>query len=343
MGLVPSDGITGETMIDARGDAVASPREVELKLDCAASDLTALAAHPLFQGAEAAEPHRLVTTYYDTPGRDLRAAGLTLRVRAERGRFVQTVKAGGGGVGLFDRAEWESEISDETPDPMAWAGTAAEQILRGAGGPPERLFSTVMTRRVLPVAEGTSCILVTLDEGRIEAAAGTAPLCELELEFQDGDPADLFVLAQALAETVPLRLGVMAKSARGFALIDGSVPAPCKAEPVTLPEGASTADAFRHVARACLRHMRLNENAFLELGRDPDALHQMRVALRRLRSAFSLFTPLLEGAPRAASNPDEIQRVPEPFGHARNLDVFLEKTLPTMAVTSSRPNGCLSA
>lgn len=318
---------------------MAVPREVELKLDCAASDLTVLAAHPRLKGAEAAEPDRLVTTYYDTPGRALRAAGLTLRVRAQGGRFVQTVKAGGGGVGLFDRAEWESEIPDETPDPLAWAGTAAEPILRDAGAPLERLFSSVMMRRVLPVAQGTSCILATLDEGRIEGPAGDAPLCELELEFRGGDPADLFALAQALAETVPLRLGVMSKSARGFALIDGAVPGPCKAEPVELPEGTSTAEVFRIVARACLRHTRLNERAFLEAGHDRDALHQMRVALRRLRSALSLFAPLLEADPRAASFADEIKRVAEPFGRARNLDVYLGATLPALA--RARPDAGL--
>lgn len=323
-------------MSATRGDAGTVPREVELKLDCTAADLTMLAAHPRLDGIAAAEPDRLETSYYDTPRRDLRAAGLTLRVRTHGDRFVQTVKAGVGGVGLFDRAEWESEIPDEMPDPAAWAGTAAEQILRDAGVPPERLFSTVMTRRVLPVAQGTSCILVTLDEGRIEGPAGDAPLCELELELRGGDPADLFVLAQTLAETVPLRLGVMSKSARGLALIDGSAPEACKAEPIELSPGASAAEAFRRVARACLHHMRLNEDVVLKLGRDPEALHQMRVALRRLRSALSLFAPLLDADPHAASFSDEIKRVTEPFGHARNLDVFLVETLPVLV--EARPD-----
>lgn len=323
-------------MSETRGDAVTVPREVELKLDCAASDLTMLAAHPRLRGVEAVEPDRLVTRYYDTPGRDLRAAGLTLRVRAQGGRFVQTVKAGGDGVGLFDRAEWERTIASETPDPAAWADTAAERILCDAGALPVGLFSSVLTRRLLPVAQGTSCILVTFDEGRIEGPAGDTPLCELELDFRGGDPADLFVLAQALAETVPLRLGVMSKSARGFALIDGSVPRACKAEPIKLSAGASTAEVFRSVARACLRHMRLNEDVVLKLGRDPEALHQMRVALRRLRSALSLFAPVLEADPRAASFADEIKRVTEPFGRARNLDVFLGETLPSLV--EARPD-----
>lgn len=311
--------------------APAEPREIELKLVCAGPDLTALAGHPLLGGGATQEPELLVSTYYDTPGRDLRAADLTLRVRAKGGRHVQTVKAGAGGVGLFDRAEWETEIAGESPDPAAWAGTAAEAVLRDADAPLERLFSTVVMRRGIPVAQGSSRILVTLDEGRVEAAAGDAPLCEIELELQDGDPADLFVVAQSLSETVPLRLSVLSKSAVGYALLDGKTASVVKADTVALPDGASAGDVFRSVAQACLRHMRLNETAFLAGERAPEALHQIRVSLRRLRSALSLFAPMLADDPRAAGFNDEIKRVTEPFGHARNLDVFLGHTLPALA------------
>ncbi|MCJ2070425.1 CHAD domain-containing protein [Methylobacterium sp. J-030] len=310
----------------------AEPREVELKLVCAGPDLTVLAAHPRLPGAADVEPRQLVTTYFDTPKRDLHAAGLSLRVRATGGRHIQTVKAGAGDVGLFDRAEWEAEIAGDAPDPGAWAGTAAEAVLREADAPVERLFSTVVMRREFPVTQGESRILVTLDEGRVESPAGDAPLCEIELELKDGDPAELFQLAMALAETVPLRLSVHAKSAVGFGLIDGSSRSVVKAAAIELPEDASAGEVFRRVARACLRHMRLNETAFLEGGQPPEALHQIRVSLRRLRSALSLFAPMLEGDLRAAGFADEIKRVTEPFGHARNLDVFLGTTLPDLAV-----------
>lgn len=309
----------------------AEPREVELKLVCAGPDLTVLAAHPRLPGAAEVEPQHLRTTYYDTPKRDLRAAGLSLRVRAANGRHVQTVKAGAGDVGLFDRAEWETEIAGDAPDPAAWAGTAAEVVLREAEAPVERLFSTVVLRREFPITQGNSRILVTLDEGRVETPAGDAPLCEVELELQEGDPADLFQLAMALAETVPLRLSVHAKSAIGYALIDGTTRSTVKAEAIDLPDDARAGEVFRRVARGCLRHMRLNETVFLEGGQPPEALHQIRVSLRRLRSALSLFAPMLEGDPRAAGFADEIKRVTEPFGHARNLDVFLGETLPDLA------------
>ena len=126
-----------------------------------------------YSGGATQEPELLVSTYYDTPGRDLRAADLTLRVRAKGGRHVQTVKAGAGGVGLFDRAEWETEIAGESPDPAAWAGTAAEAVLRDADAPLERLFSTVVMRREIPVAQGSSRILVTLGAKRENTDSNT--------------------------------------------------------------------------------------------------------------------------------------------------------------------------
>ncbi|HEX8417075.1 MAG TPA: CHAD domain-containing protein, partial [Methylobacterium sp.] len=100
-----------------------------------------------------------------------------------------------------------------------------------------------------------------------------------------------------------------------------------KAGAVRLEEGASAGDAFKAIAQACLRHLRLNEEVFLH-GRDPEALHQIRVALRRLRSAFTLFKGMLAGDPSAAHLRAEIKRVSDPFGQARNLDVFLSVTLP---------------
>lgn len=312
-------------------EGTAEPREIELKLDCAGPDLTTLSTHPLMKDVAAAPPQLLLTRYYDTPEQALRKAGLTLRIREEGDRRIQTVKAGSGQVGLFDRAEWEKDISGDRPDPAAWAGTAAEPVLAEAGAEVEPLFSTLITRRVQPVEYGQSRILVTLDEGRVEGAGGETTLCELELELDRGKVGDLFGFAQALTEAVPLRLSVMAKSSRGFALLDGKGPSPAKAGTVALEPGDDAGTVFRAVARSCLHHLRVNETAFLEGPRDPGALHQMRVALRRLRSALTLFAPLFEDDPRAAALGDEIKRVTEPFGEARNLDVFLHDTLPILA------------
>nr|WP_318030353.1 CHAD domain-containing protein [Rhizobium ruizarguesonis] len=96
-----------------------------------------------------------------------------------------------------------------------------------------------------------------------------------------------------------------------------------KAEHLDLDRNTKASAAFREIAASCFRQFRLNEE-ILRQRRNSEALHQARVALRRLRSAFSLFRPLLMG--------DEPKRIQEELrwlagvlGEARNLDVLLMK------------------
>ncbi|GJE57125.1 CYTH and CHAD domain-containing protein [Methylobacterium thuringiense] len=305
-----------------------TPREIELKLECDGPDLTALAGHPLLQAGEATTGI-LDTTYLDTPERDLHAAGLSLRLRREGERTIQTLKsAAPAAIGLFDRAEWEWDVAGPEPDLALLADTPAAAILAEAKSPDlTPLFRTMVERSRRPIRHGESRIVATLDVGRVETANGDVPLCEVELELDDGSPADLFALARTLSESAPLRLGVLSKGERGYALIADRLRKPSKAEPPALAEDILAGEAFAAIAKACLRHLRLNEDVFRH-GRAPEALHQMRVALRRLRSAFTLFKPLLQHDETAQGLRETIKRVTEPFGTARNLDVFLGETLP---------------
>lgn len=307
---------------------MSGPREIELKLEASVFDVAGLANHPLLQANGAGSDEILSSTYFDTARRDLLGAGLTLRVRRTGTGHLQTVKAATSAAGLFDRPEWEGPVEGPQPDLAALDGTPAADILAHADAAAlVPLFSTVVDRTTRPVRYGDSRISATLDRGRVETEAGDMPLCELELELVEGKAADLFGLAQALAEAVPLRLGALTKSARGLALLDGTLRRPSKADAVVLEDDATAGAAFHAVAQACLRHLRLNEDIFLH-ARHPEALHQIRVALRRLRTAFGLFKAVLEKDGAARHLRDEIKRVSEPFGQARNLDVFLSVTLP---------------
>ncbi|TFZ59788.1 CYTH and CHAD domain-containing protein [Methylorubrum sp. Q1] len=305
---------------------MSDPREIELKLECEPSDLAVLQDHPLLREASVQGEAELASVYFDTPDRQLHAAGLGLRVRESKGRFVQTLKAEGDG--LFDRPEWEQPVERSEPDRAALADTpfarrvAADAVL-------EPLFTTRITRRTYLVEQGDSRIEVALDLGRIEApTAGDriVSICEIELELKEGIASDVFALAYAIAALVPVRLGVRSKAERGYALAAGKLDRVRKSEPVPLRDDMSAAEAFRAVAHACLRHMRINEDILLK-GRDADALHQMRVAIRRLRSAFSLFGDLVDD-PLGVRIRAELKAATEPLGRARNLDVFLATILP---------------
>ena len=98
--------------------------------------------------------------------------------------------------------------------------------------------------------------------------------------------------------------------------------APVKASEVVLDASMSVPDAFAAISHATLGHMRANEQGALETD-DPEYIHQMRVALRRLRSAVSLFPPVQnKDAPRK-----EMKRLAAVLGEARDWDVLVEETL----------------
>ncbi|KMO30507.1 metal-chelation protein CHAD [Methylobacterium variabile] len=307
---------------------MSEPRETELKLDVEASDLARLREHPLLAG-EWTETE-LTSVYFDTPDGRLREAGYTLRVRRDGDRHVQTVKARSkAAAGLFDRLEWESEVAGPAPEPAAFAGTPVAKLLDGVEDLTP-LYTSTVTRSVRRLADGGpegGRIEVVLDRGRVWGPDDrVSPISELELELTGGSPSALFDLARSLGADVPLRLGVLSKFERGDALLKDRLGRAVKAEPVPLAPEMTTAEAFRAVAYACLRQTRLNETVLLGR-RDVEALHQLRVSLRRLRSAFSLFGAVIEDR-RTPAIKAELKRLSEPFGHARNLDVYLGKTLP---------------
>ena len=138
-----------------------------------------------------------------------------------------------------------------------------------------------------------SLIEAALDPGTIETRGDRMPIAEIELELLEGSPEALYNLALELDKLAPLRIETRSKSALGYALANGDAPAWYKAATLTLKPNATVDEAFREVLRSCVQHWSANEAAALD-GRDPEGVHQLRVAIRRLRSAFSIFGRLLD-------------------------------------------------
>lgn len=101
-----------------------------------------------------------------------------------------------------------------------------------------------------------------------------------------------------------------------------------KAAAVVLEPSASASEAFRAVTLECDTHWRTN-GALVVQERAMVQLHQMRVGIRRLRSAFSLFRPLWAGVPGADAIAHELRTAAMAFGPCRDLDVLLTGELTT--------------
>jgi inorganic triphosphatase YgiF len=289
-----------------------------LKLDLTEAGADALEASGILPGD--AKIRQLRAVYHDTPKRDLAQAGISLRIRAAGDERIQTVKAdGAGNAGLFARSEWETPV--ESDEPVLDDSTPVKALLGERVQSIAPQFEVRVERRAWIVTEGEAEIEVVLDRGEVLAGDRRDLIRELELELKAGAPAALFAWARKIDELVPARLGVLTKAERGYRLSE-PVRSVFKAEPVRLNADMTAAQAFQHVAQACVRQFRLNEAVLLG-DRAPEALHQARVALRRLRSAFSIFKPLFAGDARAGALREELRWLAGELGTARDLDVLL--------------------
>ena len=301
------------------------PVEVELKLEYDPADRDRLLASPLL-GSQTGRQRRLVATYFDTPDRRLAKAGYSLRIRRAGEERIQTVKAAGSkAAGLFVRGEWEQPVTGDWP------------ILNDATGPLRQFIDARDLKRIasLFIADveridgmierpGATLIEYAVDKGEVRTDKHSAALSEIEFELKQGSPQALFDLARQLNEEVPLRLGVRTKSARGYALVAGRLAAPAKADPVLLDPQGTAADAFATIIDSCLRHYRINEAVLLDSGA-VEAVHQARVALRRLRTALFLFKPLFAGDKQADLFNAECRWLAGELGGIRDIDVLIPK------------------
>src|SRR5579859_1327131 len=142
-----------------------------------------------------------------------------------------------------------------------------------------------------------------------------APVCFAAFRLTEGPSAPLCALLQAMAEAVPFSVNP-----------DGSRPAkPVKAKPPLLHRAMEADEAFRLIAASAISHLSVNGDYLKRTG-DPEAVHQMRVGLRRLRAAMTMFKPLL-GDPVSQSLRSELRWLQQTLGAARDWDVLLADTV----------------
>lgn len=303
-------------------------REVELKLAAENSDLAALRSALTAIAAGAPVNRRsLVSTYFDTPDLALRAARTSLRVRAENGQFVQTVKtADAAPTNLLERGEWQDTVAENRVDPQAPESGA--RLPAEVAGKLCALFVTTISRETIELepVSGTR-IEVAIDLGEIRAVSGdrSEPVCEIELELKSGARTALYDLALQLLEIAPLRIGTRSKSERGYDLVAGGAgPATMPAAAADFVSGTSVETVLQSIGRACLAQLLHNEPG--ALAGEPEAVHRMRVELRRLRSMLAAVKNALPREPRRRIAA-ELAALAAPLGRVRNLDVFIAELL----------------
>ncbi len=249
---------------------------------------------------------QLISTYYDTAAYDLAHAKITLRYRIERGKKSWQLK-----IPLGDDRQ-EIEVSGDQVDPPASLRGLLTLHLD------HRKLVPVVTLRVwrrgfhvrhgrVPVAE------IALDTVSIDKNGGVIPrFRELEIEQRRGNEASLRALEQQLREAGASDHDGRPKFFRALSLHPPN--------PGTQPD--AEAPVVEQLKWALARHVGwlLAHDPGTRLGTEPESLHQLRVAARRLRAVLRTARPILLPA-WVTSLEQELEWLSELLGPARDLDV----------------------
>jgi triphosphatase len=298
--------------------------EIELKFRVPPRKLAYIAnARIVGSPAKAHSRQELVSTYFDTAKHKLRRHGLTLRVRSVDGSHIQTVKsAAPGGV---TRGEWETRLGNGAPDFRDVKGTPLEPLAtKKLHRKLKPMFQTSVHRVTRPVRVKRSKIELAVDRGSLMAGRRSKPIAEVELELKSGRTIDLFDLARTLERRTGAELDLRSKAQRGYQLADDNREIAVHAEPVQLDSGLTAAEAFNIIANSTLQHFSANADAVRD--DHAEAIHQMRVGLRRMRAAISLFGKILPAASTERIKA-ELKWLTNELAPAREIDVFIKEQI----------------
>ena len=278
--------------------------EFELKLEIPADRLQPLLA-AIGQGDAVRE--RLRATYFDTQDGGLARRGIVVRMRREGRKWVQTAKAPGSGP--LARLEHNAPVAPDdagmTPavDLARHSGTPVGEAIRralklkaDAAFPPlVALYETDVTRLSVSVRHGESEVEIALDEGRIVAGTRSAPVRELELELKQGRWEDAVNLARQGCAIHGLWLSTISKSMKGQRLAGTAARDAREARTADYGRRAGGPALVQAVVAACLEQVTEFASEVASGNSDADPIHQLRVGIRRLRTALRELSGLTDG------------------------------------------------
>lgn len=267
--------------------------EFEIKLHVPDDRLGAVRA-AVMRGA--AERTRLRARYFDTAEGDLASNRVALRLRQEGPFWVQTAKAAGGNAlhRLEDDVPFEAAEGIEPVLRRHRGSDVARRLSQALGGIGRKAdaklvetWRTDVDRTARRLVAGGTVVELALDTGSIRAGRRRAGVQELELELKQGQPAAALELAQQWCEVHGLWLDTASKAARGQQVAAGRhMAAPTGFELPPLKRKTDSMQLARALVSAALDQVIGNAGEIARGQFADEHVHQMRVGLRRLRTAL---------------------------------------------------------
>ena len=266
-----------------------------------------------------AQQQRLSAYYFDTPNQDLAKKGIALRIRFEDSQWVQTLKTAGDGVakrvelntvlsltGTPDTLDVSSLVPDVSliTEPTVVAQLTSIMPLDQLAQALTVQYFTDVQRTSRQIKKNNSRIEIAYDIGKVgigrlnsqkpanNHGLTQSDIHEIEFELLEGDPSDLIDIAKTWCKKYKLYLSTVTKAQRGSLLLANKQYAqPVKADLAVLQlhKGISQFAFLQAVVNNCLVQILPNASAIAEGSPDGNLVHQLRVGIRRLRTALKHF------------------------------------------------------
>jgi len=321
-GLVPEIGVLGEGF---RRVEVSSETEIKFAVEEGRKPTVVEGI-----GEGAFQPSTYETIYFDTDNLDLKRRGLELRVRSRDGRLIQRIKARAHSDSGPASQSHEIMLTDLQPN-LDHARTllppnVRDVIWSSALGP---RFRTRFNRMSHQFANGSCTTRISFDEGYIEAAGRSELISEVELKLKGGSLGSYTSECLSFLDRVPAALLVESKAVRGYRLASDELPRAAHATRLAVAWNLPLPEAISRILRHSFQHF-LDNHPAVTLSGAPDSIHQMRVAMRRLRSAIRMFSPVLR-LEQVNSLLEGLKVLFTKLGEVREADVFIGETFPSVA------------
>ncbi len=297
-------------------------REIACRFDLDPQDCAWLQDSLARLGASRAEETRDFALYLDTQQTEIGNHGLAFSIRRSGEIAPEDLKSGvaSAAAGLPEPPGWVKcvePLSAATPGhARRWLGSFLCQ--RDALQSLRIVFQIETQASCWNVRAGQADVAIRIERARISANRSQASfvtaafLCKAE-------PADFFRL---LADISPkLRMSAAGMALRGYRFCAILRESHITAFAPKLTTSMDAATAFRSITRVCIDHFLLNEAA-VRMQHDREAVHQCRIALRRLSTSLRLFSSLVSGPGRDALRPD-LKWLRTYLRKARDLDVLI--------------------
>jgi inorganic triphosphatase YgiF len=298
---------------------------------------------------------RLRAKYFDTDARLLARSNIALRLRKEGHVWYQTLKVATQAAAVIRH---EDTVRLVTPpgtapvmDPSRHSSSdqwmKIDKLLRhDAARELKPLYETDLKRLSVDLRTRRGLINYAIDTGSISITEKeTDPLltalgqtveplkltvAEIELELVSGSNMALIEAGTRLVRDYGVWIDVRTKSMRGDSLAKAKlIMAPAKAQSVKISDDLSLEEFFETVRKECVRHVLVNASQLAsEEGYLPEHIHQLRVALRRLRTALKLFSRAQNFEAQTWS--DQAKFLAAQLGKNRDIDAMSESIWPEL-------------